>query len=627
VSSDINDIDIDGTASPAAHGDIDAAAADAIAGNYFRRGGQPAMAYGIVRDGELLHSAGFGSRSLGGAAPDSGTVFRIASMSKSFTASAILLLRDSGALALDDPAEKYVPELERWAPVTPDAAPVTIRNLLTMSAGFPTDDPWGDRQQGLPAGDFGALLSGGVRFDWAPGTRFEYSNMGYAILGRVVSAASGTEYSEFVQARLLAPLGMTRTGFAAEEFGGVSVPADAIAAPAPGQETNMAQGYRYGAGGWEPVPFEPYGAFAPMGGVFSTVRDLAVWAGGFTSAFPPGRTAFPPGRTGEAAHPLSAASRREMQLPQAVTAWRAAERLPGGDPGPPAYYGFGLFVDEDPGLGRIAGHSGGYPGFGSNMRWHPATGFGVIALGNATYAHMALLTSLVLRAIVPRSAATHIALAPARHIALAPAGDGPWPETRRAREAVDRLLSSWDDDAADALFSENVALDSPYPERRAAIGLIQSRIGDFRASERRPPESDTPAHCRWWLTGERGTVQAQLQMSPENPPRVQSLILAVPPEPGSVLDRVLSAVVSWMNSGAPRWPESVTVAAEADVTLLTRRLRMAAAWAGECRPGVFRLGDGGASVTVELDGEHAMIVLSLLVNPFTGELRQADVIV
>ena len=613
--------------------DIDFGAADAIAAAYFKRGGQPAISYGIVADGRLVHSAGFGARRLGGAVPDADTVFRIASMSKSFTASAILLLRDSGLLALDDLAEKYVPELASWEPVTPDAAKITIRNLLTMSAGFPTDDPWGDRQQGLPAADFAALLAGGVGFDWAPGTRFEYSNMGYAILGRIVSEVSGTEYSEFVRTRLLAPLGMTRTGFAAEEFDGA----------------NLAQGYRYGAAGWEPVPFEPYGAFAPMGGLFSTVRDLTSWVYGFSSVFPPGgrppQTASPGGTTPPnppahggaprppvppagrtpsshvSAHPLSAASRRELQLPQAVTQWRAPERLPGGGPGAPAYYGLGLFVDEDPALGRVVNHSGGYPGFGSNMRWHPATGLGVIALGNGTYAGMSVLSGLVLRSIVPRSAAYHVSLAPA---------GGPWPETLKAREAVDRLLASsdgtgWDDAAADALFSENVALDAPYSERRHAIALVRSRIGEFRASDRRPPESDTPAHCRWWLTGERGTVQAQIQLNPEHPPRVQSLTIAVPPEPGAALDSVLSAVVAWMNSGERHWPESIKVAPEADVTLLTRRLRMAAAWAGECRPGAFRFGDGAASVAVELDGEHAAVVLTLLVNPATGELRQADV--
>ncbi|HEY0936749.1 MAG TPA: serine hydrolase domain-containing protein, partial [Trebonia sp.] len=227
---------------------ISFAAADEIVGRFHERDGQPAISYGIVRDGELVHAAGFGARSLGGPAPDERTVFRIASMSKSFTASAVLLLRDAGALKLDDPAATYVPEMAGWVNGAADAGPLTIRHLLTMTAGFPTDDPWGDRQQGLPIDEFRRLLAGGITFNWAPGTRFEYSNLGYAVLGLVVSAASGLPYDEFVRTRLLAPLGLTRTGFAAEEF--------------PAGE--LALGYRHGPGGWQELPFDPYGAFAPM---------------------------------------------------------------------------------------------------------------------------------------------------------------------------------------------------------------------------------------------------------------------------------------------------------------------------------------------------------------------------
>ena len=218
----------------------DFAAADEIVRRFHERGVAPAISYGIVRDGELVHAAGFGERSVGGpvagntgpgntgpgntgpgnTVPDERTVFRIASMSKSFTASAILLLRDEGALGLDDPAARYVPELAGWVNGAADAGPLTIRHLLTMTAGFPTDDPWGDRQQGLPLDEFRALLAGGVGFNWAPGTRFEYSNLGYAILGLIVTAASGVPYDEFIRTRLLTPLGLARTGFAAQEFPG-----------------------------------------------------------------------------------------------------------------------------------------------------------------------------------------------------------------------------------------------------------------------------------------------------------------------------------------------------------------------------------------------------------------------
>jgi CubicO group peptidase (beta-lactamase class C family) len=601
VPSDIRDSD------PAGGADLDFRAADAIAAGFYGSGAAPAICYGVVAGGRLAHAAGFGTRSPGAGAPDADTVFRIASMSKSFTAAAVLLLRDEGLLALDDPAGRYVPELASWPELTPDEGPVTIRHLLTMTAGFPTDDPWGDRQQGLPPEDFSALLAAGVSRSWAPGTRFEYSNLGYAILGRVIAAASGTGYGEFIRTRLLAPLGMARTGLTAEEFGGTSAPAGGAAGPFPPAGANLAQGYRRGAGGWEPVPFEPYGAFAPMGGVFSCVRDLAAWVSGLAAAFPPG------GAGG--AHPLRAASRREMQLPQAVTGWRVPPALPGGPPAAPACYGFGLFIDEEPDLGRVVSHSGGYPGFGSNMRWHAATGTGVIALGSGTYAPMSALTGLLLRALVRPS--------PSRHVALAPAG-GPWPRTLAARAAAEELLRDFDDAAAGALFTPNVAWDIPYAERRRAIGLVRSRIGPFRASASRPPESDTPAHCRWWLEGERGTVQAQLQLSPEDPPRVQSLSVAVPPEPGSALGRAVAALVTWLNSGAAAWPESVPAAPGTDVTLLARRLRMASAWAGRVRPGAFRAGDGSSAVSLELDGEHARVVLSVAVTP-GGELREADV--
>ena len=589
---------LDGKATGAA----DFAAADAIVSDYFGRGGQPALAYGIVARGELVHSAGFGGRTLGGPAPDADTVFRIASMSKSFTASAVLLLRDEGALALDDQVAAYVPELAGWTYGAADAAAVTIRHLLSMTAGFPTDDPWGDRQQGLPHDAFGELLAGGVSFSWAPGTRFEYSNLGYAILGRVVTAASGAAYDEFIRARLLAPLGMGRTGYRAAEF-----PAGALAV-----------GCRQGRDGWEEVPFDPHGAFAPMGGVFSTVADLATWVAGFASAFPPDGSC---GGGGGGAHPLRAASRRQMQLPMAVTESRAGHRLPGGPPGAPAYYGFGLFVDDDREFGRVVGHSGGYPGFGSSMRWHPAAGLGVIALGNGTYAPMSTLTGLVLAALLPRSASYRVALAPA----AAEAAGSPWPETLAAAAAVEALLLAWDDTAANALFSENVALDIPYHERNHVIGLIRERIGSFGADEARAAESDTPAHRRWWLRGERGTVQVQIQLSPQRPPRVQSLILAVPPATDSVLARALETVVGWLNAGAGAWPAALPVSAAADAALIARRLRMAAIWTGACSAGACRSGDGTASAAVELAGEHATIVLSLLVNPVTGELRQADV--
>jgi CubicO group peptidase (beta-lactamase class C family) len=576
------------------------AAVDDLAERFQRRGGPPGVAYGIVAGGQLVHSGGSGERWLGGPTPDAGTVFRIASMTKSFTAAAVLALRDDGRLALDDPAERFVPELRGLALPSADSPRVSLRHLLTMTAGLPTDDPWGDRQQGLPLAEFSAFLAGGLSFAWVPGTRFEYSNLGYAILGRVITAATGRPYHEFVRDRLFRPLGLTSSGFEAAEF----------------DARQLARGYRHGPGGWDELAPDGCGAFAPMGGVFSCVADLARWVSGFTGAFPPGE----PGTGG--AHPLARAARREMQLPQ-VTLPAPLARLP-GDPaeGGPAGYGFGLFVEEHPVRGRIASHSGGYPGFGSHMRWHPETGIGVIVLANSTYAAASTLAAGLLEAALRQAAPAPAGGRATAGYMTSPAR--PWPETLAAQQEVNRLLHTWDDARADRLFSENAAQDEPYPERRRKIDVIVKRIGGFGEDKKRPPEFDSPAHCRWWLRGDGAVIQAELRLTPERHPRVQSLTLAVPPAPDAPLARVLDSLVSLLNSGARDWPRSLPVSGDVDTALLLRQFQMAGAWAGRCRPGVFRAGNGETSTTVELEGERARLVLAVVAGG-AGQLRQAEI--
>ena len=180
--------------------------------------GIPGMAWGVVRDGRLVHSGGAGTVSQQDpTTPTADHVFRIASMTKSFTAATVLALRDEGRLRLDDPVADHVPALSAWPPYAADAAPVTIRELLAMSGGLATDDPWGDRQQGLPLDAFERLLADGPSFALPPGVVFEYSNLGYGILGRVITSAAGREYREVVRERLLVPLGMTSTGYLEEE--------------------------------------------------------------------------------------------------------------------------------------------------------------------------------------------------------------------------------------------------------------------------------------------------------------------------------------------------------------------------------------------------------------------------
>jgi hypothetical protein len=248
-----------------------------------------------------------------------------------------------------------------------------------------------------------------------------------------------------------------------------------------------------------------------------------------------------------------------------------------------------------------------------------------MALGNSSYAAMMTLATRLLDAVLrhrePPGPGYGVALAPAAH-----RGAGPWPETLAAREAVSGLLQSWDDAEALRLFSPNVAQDAPFDERQQVIAMIRERIGDFRDDEDRRPEFDTPAHCRWWLAGERGVVQAQIQLNPERPPRVQSLTLAVPPAVGSPLGGTLAAVLAWLNGTDRDWPIAIPVAQTVDAGLLARRLRMASAWAGPGRLGAYRAGDGAASVAAELVGEHATLTLTMIVDPASGLLRQADIL-
>jgi CubicO group peptidase (beta-lactamase class C family) len=589
---------------------VDFAQVDRLARAFADRAGQPGVAYGVLAGGRLVHSGGLGERWLGGPAPDAGTVFRIASMTKSFTAATIMTLRDAGALRLEDPARDYVPELDDLPLPSADSPPVTVRHLLTMTAGFPTDDPWGDRQQGLDLDEFAALLRGGVRMAWAPGTRFEYSNLGYAILGRVITAVTGQEYGDAVRGRVLAPLGLADTGFAAAEF----------------DPARLARGYQRGASGWAEVPFDGHGAFAPMAGIFSTVADLARWAAGFAAAFPArdDRARDDGARDdGPGGHPLSRATRREMQLPQmAIYGWPT-----GPYPGAAVLsYGLGLFAEESAALGTMIQHGGGYPGFGSQMRWHPETGTGAIVLGNATYANAGQLAAAIAAEVAGQVRASRASGAGRPVSGPAPGAGQPWPETLAARADLDRLLLSWDDGLARRLFTPNVEWDQPYASRREAIRRVRDRIGAFAPDPDRPPEHESAAHCRWWLRGEHGAVLAEMRLAPLRAARVQSLRVAVPPAPGSVLLRMLDAVIALINDGlSGGWPDGLPVAAELDTGVLRRRLGLAAAWAGRCTAGGVRAGDGESAVTVELDGSVGRAVLSVAVDDSRDVLRQAEV--
>lgn len=448
----------------------------------------PGVAYGLIKDGELVRSRGFGQTVLdSNTCPDQLSVFRIASMTKSFTATAVLLLRDRGKLRLDDDIAQYLPWTDSIG--IPDFGHViTIRDLLTMNAGFPTDDPWGDRQESLEIKSFDDLVSQGLRFTRAPRMGFEYSNLGYALLGRIITVTSGMDYLDFVASEIHKPLAMTKTNFHQAKVA----------------SENFVQGYAEFATGFVPEPLTIPGAFSAMGGLLSNVADLTKWVAGFQSAWNDSST-----------HPLQRWSRREMQEPQRH-ARTAAFTDPHSDQikSVTTSYGFGLMVDDDSLLGRFVSHSGGYPGFGSHMRWHPQSGWGIVALGNRTYAPMMPAASEALAIIVRDHA-------PVKTYSESDV----WFETASAMKVVEELLANWDNQLADDWFAVNMDLDQPRNERMAAIlALVASG-----ANTSRVPGSlttTTPAHAKWQVVSDSGLIEVELLMSPTTPPKIQTLKVA-----------------------------------------------------------------------------------------------------
>ena len=172
----------------------------------------PGIAWGLVRDGALVANGGVGTLRVGeDAPPDADSVFRIASMTKSFTGAALLSLVAEGRIRLDEPVATYVPELADWRGPTTDGPPLTVRHLVSMESGLPSDDAWADRHLDLPPAGMDALIAAGGSFTWTPGLRFEYSNLGWGLVGRVIERVAGVPVQTLVDERLLGPLGMSST--------------------------------------------------------------------------------------------------------------------------------------------------------------------------------------------------------------------------------------------------------------------------------------------------------------------------------------------------------------------------------------------------------------------------------
>lgn len=322
----------------------------------------PGIAYGIIVDNELVVSGATGYIDLKKKTPATPlSAFRIASMTKSFTAMAILKLRDEGKLDLSDAVGRYIPEVASLEYLTEDAPTMVIENLLTMTAGFPEDNPWGDRQLDESDQMLMDLMEEGVSFSNPSSYAFEYSNTGYALLGNIVSRVSGVPYQEYITTHILEPLGMKQTYWEYD-----SVPKE-----------QLVMGYRWEEGQWKLEPLLHDGAFGAMGGLITTIEDFSKYVGFLLSAWPP--------RNGEDTGPVKRSSLREMQTPRFAALNVNATDF-GNEPCPlVSGYGFGLGITTDCNDLKQVGHGGALPGFGSDYRFFPEYGVGIMAFCNLTY--------------------------------------------------------------------------------------------------------------------------------------------------------------------------------------------------------------------------------------------------
>jgi CubicO group peptidase (beta-lactamase class C family) len=287
----------------------------------------PGLALAVVKDGKVIKAQGYGLANVARKTPVTpDTVLKIGSVSKQFIATGIMLLARDRRLALDDPISRYLQD----SPATWTA--ITIQHLLTHTAGLVRESPAFDPNKDQPDA---AVLKGayGVALRFSPGTKWEYSNVGYYALAETIHKVTGLAWNDYLNDRIFKPAGMSTTFPTNTKQ---SVP-------------NRAQGY---TGNDNANAAAEWVALRPSGAFLSTVLDLAKWdALLYTDTI------------------LTESERRQMTTPV---------RLTDGTPYP---YGFGWHVDREGSQQRVW-HGGGLPGFSAQFVRFPDAGVTIILLAN-----------------------------------------------------------------------------------------------------------------------------------------------------------------------------------------------------------------------------------------------------
>ncbi len=322
---------------------------EAIIDRTLERERVPGAAIGIVRDQEHLWSRGFGYADLASDRfPNADTVFRCGSITKTFTATAIMQLRDEGKLGIDDPLVRYIPEFGAVKARFGKPQEVTIRRLLTHTSGLAGEGPnngW-EKLEFPPIDDMVAAL-GRTEIVIEPESQYKYSNLGYALLGEVIARVGGQPYADYIQRNLFEPLGMDDSAFHLTDP----------------MRPRMATGYTIRIAEGEPqiAPHPILRGWDAAGSLYSTVNDLARW---ISLQF---RTEAPVGGGAQVlkGDSLSAMHRMQFMEPNWMTGytlgWRADRR------GENIYHH----------------HSGGIHGFLTKLTFNKQHRVGTIVLTNA----------------------------------------------------------------------------------------------------------------------------------------------------------------------------------------------------------------------------------------------------
>ncbi|MBA3816441.1 MAG: beta-lactamase family protein [Parachlamydiaceae bacterium] len=455
---------------------------DSIYKEYAEKNHFPGYAYGIIVDGGLIHSGSGGFIDLEKKIPaTSQSMFRIASMTKSFTAMAILKLRDENKLRLDDPVHLYIPEIQNLK-LTEDSPIITIRDLLIHLAGFSTDDPWADRKLEETENELLEFLKKGVFLSNVPGTVFEYSNLGYALLGYIIKKVTNTPFGKFITESLCEPLGMQDVSW---DFGEIS-------------PSKLVHGYRWEDNHWIEESLLKNGIFGAMGGMITSVESFSRYVALHLSAWPP--------RNDCESGPIKRSSLREMHLPWNFRELLVEKCLNGQEHVLTKGYGYGLNWSKD-GLGRVVvGHSGGLPGFGCNWSIMPEYGIALILFANVTYAaagklNLEILDKLTLAGeLKPRQLPSSSIL-----------------KTRK--NDLVKFLPDWNNAFNSGVFADNFFLDRSIDSLKNEAVELFKKAGTIISISELVPENQLRGS--FIIKCEILSLYVKFALTPENPPLIQ----------------------------------------------------------------------------------------------------------